>query len=200
MKRARHLINWGFVAVDGHGPVLAGLQGTSRDEEEVRVGARVSTPIVEYDHAAGTALTATHRPYVLHGPEQPDRALEAFLSLYSLPDGSDVQVIPPADVPDVIRRNGNAFFKLSAPEEAEQRADRLDEIARDLRGFIGMLDRLHGMDAVDLAEEARAPLFEVQALLEGVPSESMNVPAAEAIVEVAQRLLNEPDTRGRRKP
>lgn len=183
MKSTRHLRDWGFVTVGGAGPVVCGSEGIR--------SLRVSTPIIEFDPETRLALTSSQRPYELHGPEQPTRALEIFRSFYTthLP----VAAVSPEHVMDVVRANGNRPFELSSPEDADARAARLLEIGGKVAQALYNLETLHGVNIMQIAASTGAPLHEVQRLVEGEPSESMSVPAAEKILETVELLLNDPD-------
>jgi hypothetical protein len=125
MKPARTLIRYGLVALNGGGPYLAGLQDHG--------GRRTSTPLVELDLAAGTAVTASGRPYVLQG--QPDAAfgLEVALSVwrsYFNMTGADVVALSPEEAVSLMSEKGNAPFTETLEERqaiARRYGVRLDE-------------------------------------------------------------------------
>lgn len=102
MKPERILVHWGFVSENGRGPYLSG--------REDHGGTRTSTPLVELDLEAGTALTASDRPYRLIGKPDPDYALLVARSVwgqYFDLTGSTIEALSPADAKAMVawRRN-----------------------------------------------------------------------------------------------
>lgn len=111
MKSEQILVQWGLVSENGRGPYLAGREDFGQT--------RTSTPLLELDLEAGTALTASDRRYRLQGKPDPDYALLVARSVwgdYFDLTGSVIRSLSPAEATTMIRWNGNRLYD-DTPEE-----------------------------------------------------------------------------------
>lgn len=131
MKTERILSRWALLMAGDHGPVLAGC-------EELEI-MRTSTPLVEFDVASLTGVTASGRPYRLVGDPEPGYALRAFHSLWHA-GAAEVLVVSPAEAVKLIRENGNAPFRHAPEEQAALDLQKLTLLAGQLRMQIGALE------------------------------------------------------------
>lgn len=112
-KSVRTLIRWGLVYGHGHGPYLAGYSPAN--------GTVVSTPLVKFDPAAGTALTSSGRPYALWDGSDPDYAVAVARHVWSQVfdlTGADIHGLTPDEAVALIRKSGNVLFNYTAEEKA----------------------------------------------------------------------------------
>ena len=137
MKTERMMSRWGLVMAGESGPVLAGMDPMGADW-------RTSTPLVELDTDARTALTASGRPYRLVGSPDAAYALMAFRSLWNA-QGVDVRVLDPDEAAVLVARNRP--FDRTADEQAAVDAEKLPHVASQVR----LLMAQHGLDAADAA-------------------------------------------------
>lgn len=116
MKSERILVRWGLVSLNGGGPYLAGMESSCET--------RTSTPLMELDLKAGTALTASGRPYRMQGDPEPGYGLlvarEVWGQFFDL-SGSTIEPLSPAEARAMVawRRN-----EAITPDEAEGFAER----------------------------------------------------------------------------
>ncbi|MFD2054210.1 hypothetical protein ACFSQT_14235 [Mesorhizobium calcicola] len=111
-KSTRTLLHWALVVENGNGPYLAGQESNGRK--------RTSTPLVGYDPAAGTAVTASGRPYRLAGEADTEYGLavarEVWSQIFDL-TGSDIRTLTVDEAVAMIAANGNELYHRT-PEEA----------------------------------------------------------------------------------
>ncbi|UVK44387.1 helix-turn-helix domain-containing protein [Mesorhizobium sp. AR07] len=107
-KTERVVHFWALISENGRGPHVAGM-----DAFGVMC---TSTALVEFDPIAGTAKTASGRPYRLDGPPEPDYGLavahELWSRVYNL-EGSDIRSLSPDEAVALISKRGNKFFGCS---------------------------------------------------------------------------------------
>ena len=112
MKAERILVQWGLVSENGRGPYIAGREDFGQT--------RTSTPLLELDAEAGTALTASGRRYRLHGQPDPDYALLVARSVwgdYFDLSGSVIESVTLAEAQAMIRWRRN---KPITPAEQDE--------------------------------------------------------------------------------
>jgi hypothetical protein len=115
-KSTRTLLYWGLVSLNGQGPYLAGY--------EAGQGTRCSTPLVEFDPEAGTAITSTGRPYHLVGKSDPYYGLHTSMEVwgqYFNLEKSTIVVLTDDEAIAMIATNGNAPYNRTIAEESALR-------------------------------------------------------------------------------
>lgn len=116
MKSVRTLSRWGLVSLNGTGPYLAGY--------EVGQGLRCSTPLVEFNPVAGTALTSSGRPYRLLDDDNPRYGYLVAVDVWGDHFDLSKSVIVPLTVDEAVEMivaNGNEPYNRTIAEENELR-------------------------------------------------------------------------------
>lgn len=151
-KSTRDLSRWALLMAGDSGPILAGCEGFS-----IR---RTSTPLVSFDPATGEGVTASGRPYKLHGDPEPGYALSAFHSLWDAGD-VEIKVVSPEEAVAIIKEKGNAPFRHSETEQASLDEQKL----KHLSGQAYMHIVTAGLDETEAARRAGLSAEELKALL-----------------------------------
>lgn len=154
MKTERHLVRWGLLLINGTGPILSG-------EDPHGAEFRTSTALVEFDPDEGTGVTASGRPYRLHGPADPGYALKALHALWRVGKEVDVVVLSPDEAMRFV--SGNKPIERTPEEQAASDTRRFRHIVSEIR--LQMLTQ--GMDADDTADLVGIDADRLRSLLDG---------------------------------
>ena len=173
-KTERTLVRWGLILVGAEGPILAG-------EEPGGAEYRTSTPLVELDIEAGTAVTASGRPYRLLGPADPGYALRALHGLWRTGSAEIILLTPAEALPFV---DLNRPFDRTPEEQAAVDEWKLPEVA----GQTALLMLNRGLSNERAAEIAGISLERLEDLING-SREGWTVTEAEEVFDrLAARL------------
>lgn len=188
-KTERILHFWALVSENGRGPHLAGM-----DTFGVM---RTSTALVEFDPVAGTAKTASGRPYRLDGPAEPDYGLavahELWSRVYNL-EGSDIRTLSPDEAVALISERGNRLFGSSLEADGRRNVFRdLDlpnpdvlMVKTDAAISIASLIQERGLSVEEAADIVGIEAYQLRGIIERGRFDDVSVERLDKIVEALE--------------
>jgi len=150
-KLPRTISRWGLLMIGESGPIISGCEGVDLY--------RTSTPLVQFDVASLTGVTAAGRPYRLVGSSDPGYAMAAFRSLWN-PGDAVVRDVTPEEAAELAQRNAPAVH--TPEEQARASVEKLQHYAFEMRRHM----RLYGLNEAEAASRAGLTEDQLAGMLE----------------------------------